>query len=146
MLHEKELRKYYQLLKRRIEAYCNDLKEKLKRIPVSTLKKVQTMDISDEEIVTIRENSYPLKVKAKDCVENYKKLREKTKRSEYHKYLSLFRETARNKPEINGKTIYNTVEMEMVKEFETHKETLYEVLIVMNALIRYLKAKNKEER
>lgn len=143
---DKDRKKYYLLLKKRIELYCEDLKEKLKRFPRSVIKKIGHLEIPPEEIVMIKENSYPLKVKVKELSENYKLLYQKTKTGEYKKYLDIYRGELRDKKDINPKTAYNTAEMEMMKEFELQKEKLYEALIIMNALVRYLKRKNKEEQ
>ena len=93
----------------------------------------------------IKENSYPLKIKVKELSQNYKLLYQKTRTSEYKKYLDMYRSELRDKKDIDPKTAYNTVEMQMMKEFELQKEKLYEALIIMNTLIRYLKRKNKEE-
>ena len=142
---KKDTKKYYLLLKKRIQLYCDDLKEKLKRFPRSFIKKIGYIDIPPEEIVMIKENSYPLKIKVKELSQNYKLLYQKTRTSEYKKYLDMYRSELREKKDIDPKTAYNTVEMQMMKEFELQKEKLYEALIIMNALVRYLKRKNKEE-
>ena len=145
LMVKKDTKKYYLLLKKRIQLYCDNLKEKLKRFPRSIIKKIGHIDIPPEEIVMIKENSYPLKIKVKELSQNYKLLYQKTKTGEYKKYLDMYRSELREKKDIDPKTAYNTVEMEMMKEFELQKEKLYEALIIMNTLVRYLKRKNKEE-
>lgn len=137
---EPKLRKKYLIsLKKKIHNHCYTLQKRLEKFPIKLLNKIKNLEIPEDEMVIIREETYPLKEKLPELFINYKELKKKCKEREYNSYLSSFlKESGRKEPE-EIKEIYVKIETSLTEEMENQKEKLYESLTVLNQTIKFMK-------
>ena len=134
-------KKYYLSLKKKINAHCYTLDQRLRRFPIKLLNKIKRLEIPEEETIIIQEESFPLKEKLPELFTNYKELKKKSKARYYQSYLSSFLKESNKKEAKEMKEIYVKIEEDLSREIESQKETLYESLTILNQTIKFMKKK-----
>ena len=136
---------YEAMLKMMIEKHCKMMNDRLKRFPKKVLKDIPKLNIPDGEVMKYGGQEFKLKAKANDATLVYDKLSSQAQISNYNSFLKNFRASSRGKSPELEKAIFNDFQAQLVRDFAKQKDSLYETVAVLNAVMRWLRKDNKDK-
>lgn len=136
---------YDEMLNMMIDQHCKMMNDRLRRFPQKILKDIPKLNIPDGEVMNYGGQEFKLKAKALDATMVYDKLSSQAQVYNYKTFLKNFRSSSRGKSPELEKAIFNDFQAQLVKDFAKQKETLYETVAVLNAVMRWLRKDNKDK-